>query len=341
MRDAHAKGHGCVKGDFAVRADVPEDLKVGVFKEERTFKTWLRYSNDNSEVRYDWKRDARGMAIKLTGVEGRKLVPEFPEQSTQDFVMINHPVFFVDNPVHYSETLKVFHSGAGFEALGQVLSIARMPLENVKLALAVNGTNIKNPLNDPYWSMAAFRLGEKAVKFAALPVACGQGASGASGEGAGSFPRDLAGQKTWLKAVRSKNQTILPSTHRDELREEMQKTLEGQDGKDTCFLFVLQRFIDHEQTPVERSTVDWDLVAPMIPVADLRIPAQTFTSEAQDTFCDDMAFTPWHALSEHKPLGVVNRTRFVVYTATAKLRRGGNGVAVRSAVTGPSGDEQF
>lgn len=331
LRDAHAKGHGCVKGDFAVRADVPEDLKVGVFAEEKHFKTWLRYSNGNSEVRYDWKRDARGMAIKLTNVEGRKLVPEFPEQSTQDFVMINHPVFFVDNPVHYAETLKIFHSGLGFETLGQVLSVARLPIENAKLALDVNGSHIHNPVKDPYWSMAAFRLGTKAVKFAAIPVACGQERT---------FPRDLAGQQRWIADAQSKNKAVLPSTHRDELREAMQKQLE-QDHQDACYLFVLQRFIDQNKTPTERSTVNWDDVAPMIPVADLKIPAQTFTSEAQDTFCDDMAFTPWHALPEHKPLGVVNRTRFVVYTATAKLRRGGNSVAVRSAVTGPTGDEQF
>jgi len=79
----------------------------------------------------------------------------------------------------------------------------------------------------------------------------------------------------------------------------------------------------------------------MIPVADLRIPAQTFTSEAQDTFCDDMAMTPWHALPEHKPLGVVNRTRFVVYMATAKLHRDGNHPPTGTALTGPSGDESF
>lgn len=82
-------------------------------------------------------------------------------------------------------------------------------------------------------------------------------------------------------------------------------------------------------------------VSPMIPVADLEIPAQKFSTEAQDTFCDDMAFTPWHALPEHKPLGVVNRTRFVVYTATAKLRREGNGVVNRTALTGPTGDESI
>lgn len=332
MRDAHAKGHGCVKGDFAVRGDIPADLKVGVFETERHYKSWMRYSNGNSEVRYDWKRDARGMAIKLTGVEGRKLVPEFPEQSTQDFVMINHPVFFVDNPVHYAETLKIFHSGAGFEALGQILSIGRLPLENAKLALAVNGTHIHNPVKDPYWSMAAFRLGVgKAVKFAALPVTCGQ---------EGSFPRDLAAQKDWIAKVQSKNHAVLPSLNRDELTDAMKETLE-KNREDVCYLFVLQRFVDQEKTPIERSTVNWDEVSPMIPVADLKIPAQKFSNEPQDTFCDDMAFTPWHALPEHKPLGVVNRTRFVVYTATAKLRREGNGVVNRTALTGPTGDESF
>ena len=68
------------------------------------------------------------MAIKLTNVEGRKLVPEYPEQSTQDFVMINHPVFFVDNPVKYAQTLAIFHSGLGFglEAVGQALSLSKL-----------------------------------------------------------------------------------------------------------------------------------------------------------------------------------------------------------------------
>src|SRR4051812_32652282 len=177
LRDAHAKRHGCVKGELTVRGDIPEDLKVGVFEKARTFKTWQRYSNGNSEIRSDWKTDARGMAIKLTNVEGTKLVPEYPEQSTQDFVMINHPVFFVDNPVKYAQTLAIFHSGLGFglETVGQALSLSKLcskdepgggilPLcDTAKLALAVNGTHIKNPVKEPYWSMAAFRLGHKAV----------------------------------------------------------------------------------------------------------------------------------------------------------------------------------
>ncbi len=259
--------------------------------------------------------------------------------------MINHPVFFVDNPVKYAQTLAIFHSGLGFglETVGQALSLSKLcskdepgggllPLcETAKLALAVNGTHIHNPVKDPYWSMSSFRLGTKASKFAAIPVACGK---------ANEFPSDLAGQAKFIEAVQKDNKAFLPSTHRDELREAMQETLE-KDKQDACFVFVLQRFVDQNKTPTEKATVNWDLVSPMIPVADLRIPAQTFTSEGQDTFCDDMAFTPWHTLPVHKPLGVVNRTRFVVYTATAKLRREGNHPPTGSALTGPTGDERF
>jgi hypothetical protein len=332
LRDAHAKGHGCVHGDFTVKDDLPEDLRQGVFAEAKTFKTWVRYSNGNSEVRYDWKRDARGMAIKLTNVEGEKVVGDLPEQSTQDFVMINHPVFFVDNPVQYAETLKVFHSGLGFETLGQILSIAKLPLENAKLALAVNGTEIVSPLHEPYWSMAPIRLGMgHAAKYASIPVACGQEST---------FPTERAAQQQWIAKAQQRNKTILPQVHRDTLREAMVDQLE-KDQEDACYLFVVQRFIDQDSTPVEHTTVDWDDASPMIPVAELHIPAQTFSSEAQDTFCEDMAFTPWHALVEHKPLGVVNRTRLVVYSATAKLRRTGNDVQNPGALHGPSGDERF
>src|SRR5689334_1675685 len=115
--------------------------------------------------------------------------------------MINHPVFFVDNPVKYAETLKIFHSGKGFESLAQIFSIGKLcdkdesglgflpTCETAKLALAVNGSHIHNPIKDPYWSMASFRLGTKATKFAAIPVKCGEERS---------FPADLAGQRDFI-----------------------------------------------------------------------------------------------------------------------------------------------
>lgn len=314
-----------MKADFKVRSEVPADLRVGVFAAAQNYKAWIRYSSGNSEFRYDWRGDARGMAIKLTNVPGTKLVTDLPEQSTQDFVMINHPVFFVDDPALYAGTLKVFHSGAGFEALAQVPSIAKLPLEAAKLALAVNGSNIKHPLNDPYWSMVPYRHGKgRAVKFATIPVAC-------DAPTADLMARIAEGKRN--------NSTLLPASE-NRLRNAMRDTLE-RDGEDACFTFALQRFVNQQTTPVEHSSVSWDESSPMIPVADIRIPAQSFTSLEQDTFCDELAFTPWHALPEHKPLGVVNRTRLLVYAATARLRREGNQVKTPAARTGPTGDETF
>jgi hypothetical protein len=37
----------------------------------------------------------RGIAIKLLGVPGDKIVPEEREAETQDFVLVSQPVFFV------------------------------------------------------------------------------------------------------------------------------------------------------------------------------------------------------------------------------------------------------
>ncbi len=55
------------------------------------------------------------------------------------------------------------------------------------------------------------------------------------------------------------------------------------------------------------------------------------------TFCENLSYTPWYALLEHKPLGTVNRARRVDYTDVSKLRHGLNG-ASRSD---PTGDERF
>src|SRR5262249_44032290 len=63
-RDAHAKAHGCVKADFSVKADIPADLRRGVFAATRSFTAWIRFSNGHGKPQDDRIRDGRGMAIK-------------------------------------------------------------------------------------------------------------------------------------------------------------------------------------------------------------------------------------------------------------------------------------
>src|SRR4051794_34078589 len=69
-RGQHPKQHGCVKAEFTVRDDIPDQYKVGLFKTSATYETHIRFSN--AKWHNDVKGDVHGMAIKLTGVSGER-----------------------------------------------------------------------------------------------------------------------------------------------------------------------------------------------------------------------------------------------------------------------------
>jgi len=98
LRDAHAKDNGCVRATFCVDHDLKNELRIGVFKYPgREYQAWIRFSNGNSEQKNSRFPDARGMAIKLMGVEGQKLLEHAEdgdeEKYTQDFILISSRVF--------------------------------------------------------------------------------------------------------------------------------------------------------------------------------------------------------------------------------------------------------
>ena len=42
-RQIHPKMNGCVKAEFIIHKDLAEDLKVGIFKNETSFRKRIRY----------------------------------------------------------------------------------------------------------------------------------------------------------------------------------------------------------------------------------------------------------------------------------------------------------
>ena len=54
------------------------------------------------------------------------------------------------------------------------------------------------------------------------------------------------------------------------------------------------------------------------------IPRQTFDTTARMSFGENLSYTPWHCLPEHRPLGGINRARRVVYEAISKVRHKSN-----------------
>ncbi|HSN09012.1 MAG TPA: hypothetical protein VLS85_08230, partial [Hanamia sp.] len=73
LRQIHPKMNGCVKAEFNIEKNLPEKLKVGIFKEEISFPAWIRFSNGNTKPLPDNKKDLRGLAIKIMNVPGEKI----------------------------------------------------------------------------------------------------------------------------------------------------------------------------------------------------------------------------------------------------------------------------
>ncbi|HXZ45941.1 MAG TPA: hypothetical protein VEH02_04360, partial [Pseudolabrys sp.] len=126
-RDAHAYDNGCVHATFKVDTDLPDHLRQGVFVPGAQYKAWIRFSNGNSEPRPAWFFDARGMAIKLTGIPGGKILDD--EKYTQDFILISHPQFFVDDLRRYKALLVEFLKGGYVDQYVWSLLKLRFPSE--------------------------------------------------------------------------------------------------------------------------------------------------------------------------------------------------------------------
>jgi hypothetical protein len=87
------------------------------------------------------------------------------------------------------------------------------------------------------------------------------------------------------------------------------------------FDFMVQRRTRPDAMPVEDPTVEWrESDSPFVPVARITIPKQTFDSPEQMTFCENLSFSPWHCVAEHRPLGGLNRLRRTVYDTISRVR---------------------
>jgi hypothetical protein len=94
--------------------------------------------------------------------------------------------------------------------------------------------------------------------------------------------------------------------------------------REAVFEFRVQPQTDPVAMPIEDVSVVWDeAVSRPIPVATLTIGMQDVDSSegrALAEECEAMAFSPWNALAEHRPMGGINRLRQAVYLASQAKR---------------------
>src|SRR5262249_45085737 len=77
--------HGVAHGRLVMRSGLPMNLRVGVFGQKDEYPVWVRFSSDVQPGRQDLNGTV-GVAIKLFGIDGRKLLDPDEQSRTQDFI---------------------------------------------------------------------------------------------------------------------------------------------------------------------------------------------------------------------------------------------------------------
>ena len=74
--------------------------------------------------------------------------------------------------------------------------------------------------------------------------------------------------------------------------------------------------------PSEDSSVRWsEELSPYVPVARITASPQLAWSVARSSAIDDhMAFSPWHGIVAHRPIGSIMRMRKLAYQMSARFR---------------------
>ena len=302
-RGGNTKTHGIVRGELVVRDDLPENMRRGIFAEPRAYPAWVRFAGPGPYITPDIDDVGfMSMSFKLMGVPGSKLLDD--EQHTQDFLGVSTPTFVT--PDTRANARLQYWSLRNASVFYFIDPRDSHVLDSIMQLLWTKTQ--RNPLEDRYFSCVPYLLGEgQAMQY--------------------SF------HSRRRKRSRVPRLPLRPPD--DYLREAMVKTLGEEDVE---FDICLQLQTDPHKMPIENNSVLWPTkLSPRVPAAVLRIPKQTFDSQAQRDFARVLRFNPWHCIAEHRPLGNQSRARKRMYSELARLRQEMNGVEHYE----PTGDETF
>ncbi len=158
-RPVFLKPHGIAQGYFEMQPNLPDDLKIGVFALSK-LDAWVRFSSDTSPSSPDLKTTC-GIAIKLFGVPGEKLLGE---GDTQDFILQNHDVFFVNTAKDMAEFTSAGVVDKDYEAYLDTHPETKRILDEMAKFVA-------SSLTTSYWSVLPYAFGpERYVKYKLVPI---------------------------------------------------------------------------------------------------------------------------------------------------------------------------
>ncbi len=309
-RSVHAKSHGLLRGELQVLPGLPPVLAQGMFAQPGLHAAVLRMSTTPGDLLDDAVSTPRGVALKVLGVAGERLDPD-DGASTQDFLMVNGPVFAVPTAKKFLRSLKLLAATTD-KAPGakKILSAALRGLEAIiekaggesGLLKALGGHPATNPLGETYYTQVPVLYGPYMAKLSLAPVSPGLTALTDAAVDLANAPNALRDAVVAYFAQHGGTW---------ELR--------------------VQLCTDIEAMPIEDASVQWpEELSPYVTVARLVMPPQPAWNDARAIAIDDgMSFSPWHGLAAHRPIGSIMRVRQWVYAQAARFRAQHNATQVR------------
>lgn len=305
-RDAHAKSHGILKGELIVDEGLPPHLAQGLFaRAGGRHDVIIRLSSAPGDIHSDRVPSLRGMAIKVLGVAGERLLPG-DTGGAQDFLLVSAPTIPFGHVRAYHEFQRTLQQLDGVpdglqEAAAALARGAKTVLDavGVKPPLLVEGQAIPNNhiLGETFHSMAAVRFGDYVAKISAAPES--------------PEVKALTGVSIDASAGYSTLRDLVVAFFRDNGAE---------------YRLRAQLCTDLAVMPVEDASVVWpEAASAHRPIARIVIPPQEAYGPARRVFGDDMlSFNPWHGIAAHRPLGSIMRVRAKAYEASSAFRHAMN-----------------
>lgn len=301
VRSVHAKAHAILQGRLVVQDNLPPELAQGLFATPGEHAVYLRLSTNAGDILPDAVSLPRGLALKVLDVPG----PRLPGAggSSQDFIMVNGPVFQTTTAKQFLANLKLLaRTTDRMEGGKKVLSTVMRGVDTALKAVGVESPKVQSlggapnvdPLGETYYSVTPFRYGDYIAKFSMAPIA---------------------------PALRRRTgQTIDTAGRPNAIRETIQAALRGADA---VWEMRVQLCRDLDKQPVENPTVLWDEdAAPFQSVATITVPAQdSLDPGAWRSVDEQMRFSIWTGLAAHQPLGNINRARRDTYDHSAQFRQ--------------------
>jgi hypothetical protein len=279
-RGLHAKGHVGLKAEVTVRDGLPTWARVGPFAAPGTLKAWLRLSNGGTAHQSDKAPDVRGLALKVTGVGGKKLIPGMEDAPTMDFLAILTQSMPFKAPETFVGVVRAAN-GPKLLILPRILGILGFDTFRVLGTMQKGMANrVESYVEQTFFSVLPIRWGDAAVKYSFLPV---------------NPPKPA---------------TPVTSEH-TRFADDVRARVSAAPLKWTL---RVQPFVSEAETPIEDPTKVWE--SPWTEIADVTIPVQDPASEtgkALSSLVETFSFDPWHAPVEFRPLGAMMRARGAAY----------------------------